>query len=164
MSSLAVVGLLFLSVGCSRTPAAAPTVSGFRCHAAITYDDFAAEGVLTRTAAGTLTLDLIAPEALNGVSLLWNGENVEIRLHGLSFAVDAEELPACGVGNLLLGALDAAVGTPTGVATADGVQTQGTFPSGEFTLLSDPVTGHLLSLSVPSCALTVRFSSFEKSS
>ena len=146
-----VVGLLFLLSACAGNAPQPPAVEGFRCHAAVTCPDLAVEGTLTRQNAGLLTFEISAPPSLRDVTLVWDGETVSVRLHGLTFGIDPAQLPASGVGTALLAALDAAIGS-------DGAETA----EGRFTLLSDPETGHLLSLSLPELGITADFSNFER--
>lgn len=161
-SSLIAVGLLFLLSACGKQESRPPTVSGFRCHTVITCDALTAEGELTRETAGMLTLELTQPETLRGMQLRWDGETATVKLHGLSFGVDPEALPASGFGKALLSSLDAATGSVPGTYDDEGrCRTAGHGASGDFTLTSDPETGYLLSLTIPSLHLTATFSSFE---
>ena len=156
-----VVGLLFLLSACAGNAPQPPAVEGFRCHAAVTCPDLAVEGTLTRQNAGLLTFEISAPPSLRDVTLVWDGETVSVRLHGLTFGIDPAQLPASGVGTALLAALDAAIGSD-GAETAEGLSVVGQSSSGRFTLLSDPETGHLLSLSLPELGITADFSDFER--
>lgn len=160
ISSLIGIGLLFLTSGCSAQTPQPPTVDGFRCHAVVQYDDLAVEGELTRKGAGLLSFTVSAPASLEGLQLVWDGESVSVTLHGLSFGIDPDQLPASGIGSALLSAFDAAVGISSGEQTADGYVTSGQAASGNFTILSDPQSGYLLSLSMPSLGLTASFSDF----
>ena len=56
----------------------------------------------------------------------------------------------------------AAALTDGGERTAEGLQFSGETDAGRFSLLSDPVTGHLLSLTLPDVPLTVTFSDFQR--
>ena len=61
----------------------------------------------------------------------------------------------------ILDALDAVAGKEGGALTDDGLLTAGSALNGEFEILSDPDTGHLLSMKIPSLNLTAVFSNFE---
>lgn len=140
-----------------------PVTTGFSCEADIRYQDMSLQGSLSRSSAGTLSITFSQPETLNGVTVEWTGETVKASLHGLSFELPPDALPAGALGGVLTDALDAALRTPTeGRLTQEGWQWEGTGQSGEITILSDPADGYLLSLEVPEIPLSVSFSNFEQ--
>lgn len=138
-----------------------PVVTGFACDVEATYGDMAVSGHLSRGAAGTLELKLSEPATLNGLTMTWDGDQVTLGMHGLTFGVDPAAVEQTALGKGLLSALDAALGSHGGARTEDNaVSTKGESVSGEFELLSDPETGNLLSLRVPALSLTATFSNF----
>lgn len=139
----------------------APVTSGFQCDVDVAYRDMQVKGHLSRPTAGTLLLDVTEPATLNGMSMEWNGENVTVKLHGLKFDVNPSAIPQSALGKGILDALDAAVSLhENGTVSDEGMTTKGQSVSGEFELLSDPETGKLLSLSVPSLEMNAVFSNF----
>lgn len=141
-----------------------PVTAGFECDMDVQYRDMDVKGHLTRQTAGTLRMEVTEPASLNGLSMEWNGENVQLRLHGLSFDVDPSAIPQSALGKGILGALDTALGLHEDrTVTEEGVATKGSSLDGEFTLVSDPETGSLLSLTIPSLELTAQFSNFTHS-
>lgn len=162
---LALTLTLFSSCRRSSTPEQ-PVTSGFSCGIRAEYGDMIVKGQLERTAAGTLKIDVEEPETIRGLSMEWSGgQNVKLKLHGLSFDVSPDSVPQSAVGSAILGALDSAVSgaRDNGQLTENGVLTKGVAAGGEYELLSDPETGALLSLSVPSASLKVEFSGFSQS-
>lgn len=155
-----ILGCTSLS-GCSQQESEPPVVTGFTCSTQVQYGEMEVEGRLTRQSAGLLTMDITAPETLKGMTLEWNGEEVSVKMYGLRFGVDPSTFPSTALGSSLLAAFDAAARLQNGQLTADGVRTVGEELGGEFTLLSDPDTGYLLSLSVPSAGLQATFSDFQ---
>ena len=138
-----------------------PVTSGFECDLDVQYQDMNVKGHLTRHTAGTLLLELTEPSTLNGLSMEWDGENIALKLHGLSFDVNPSALPESGLGKGILSALDAAIGQRENRAeVSEGIATSGSIAQGEFTLVSDPETGNLLSLEIPSMELSATFSNF----
>ena len=155
------IGCFALS-GCSQKEPEPPVVTGFSCTMQVQYGDMAVEGRLTRQSAGLLTMELTSPETLKDLTLEWDGEEVSVKLYGLSFGVDPSTFPSTALGSSLLSALDTAMRLPAGgQLTAEGLQTVGGELGGEFTLLSDPDTGALLSLSIPSAGIQASFSDFQ---
>jgi hypothetical protein len=148
--------------GCA-TPATAqpPTTNGFTCRVTADYDGLVFAGSLQRKAGESLTLAVQEPTTLQGLTLSWDGQALTAAIHGISATVDAQKIPQAAVMPLLLNVLDAAAETATdGEKTADGWQLSGEWEGTAYTLVSDPQTGNLISVSVPSVPLTVRFSDF----
>ena len=154
--------LLFLSA-CSPggKEAQEPVTAGFECDIAVQYQEMDVKGHLTRRTAGSLVLEITEPSTLNGLSIEWDGEGITMKIHGLAFDIDPSALPESALGQGLLSALDATVGQrEERTQTQEGLATSGSITQGEFTLVSDPETGSLLSLSIPAMGLTAEFSNF----
>ena len=92
----------------------------------------------------------------------WDGENISMKMYGLTFGVDPSEIPESALGKGLVDALDVALraGSSAGEVTEEGIKTEGESVNGQFEILSDPESGHLLSLKIPSLNLTAAFSNF----
>lgn len=173
LSALSVLlALCLLSVGCNHPKTTAPPIAtGFSCAAAGTYRGEEVAGTITRTAAGLLTISLTAPEELEGLSMVWDGETVTLKLLGIEWAISPDTIPEAALGERILRTLDAVVyGESEGdsILTDDGrLKTVGsasdtaTADTAAFTLYSDPESGALLSLEVPSEELTLAFSEFQ---
>lgn len=141
-----------------------PVSTGFECDVDLTYKDLNVQGHLSRLSAGTLMLDITAPKTLEGMTMQWDGETISLKMYGLSFGLDPAEIPETALGKSLLDALDGIQGTgqnPDSTLTDDGLLTRGSSTGGSFEFLSDPETGSLLSLKVPSADLTATFSNFQ---
>ncbi|MCL2884372.1 MAG: hypothetical protein FWF49_02655, partial [Oscillospiraceae bacterium] len=153
---------LFLLSACKGASSGAqkPTLTSFSCQAAITYQGLTIKGKLSRQAAGTLTLDITEPPSLAGMTMSWDGQTVTLKMNGLSFGVDPATVPQTALGKVIINALDAAVGKKDGTLTPSGYEVSGSDAGGSFTLVSDPDTGALLTLTVPSADLTAVFSDF----
>lgn len=150
--------------GCKKgDSSAAPVTSGFSCVVTADYNGLALKGTLTRQIASTLTLELVEPATLKGLTLTWENEALTATLHGLTVTLDPSQLPHVGAVPLLLRTLDAAATlTKGGELTANGLTFQGEADFGRYTLVSDPATGNLITLTIPSSALTVHFSQFQR--
>ena len=156
------VGLLS---GCKggRSKPTAPVTTGFSCTATADYNGLALKGTLTRRIASTLTLTLDEPATLKGLTLRWEEDALTAELHGITATLDPSQLPQAGAIPLLLRTLDAAATlTDGGERTADGLTFRGETDFGSYTLVSDPETGNLLTLDIPSAPLTVTFSDFQR--
>ena len=93
--------------------------------------------------------------------MIWNGEKVTVKMYGLSFDVDPENIPQSALGQSILKALDAMLSDKgSGIMTDKGFTTKGVMNGSEFEVVSDPSTGKLLSLNIPSLELTADFTNF----
>ncbi len=106
-------------------------------------------------------MDITEPKALKGMTMSWDGETISMKMYGMTFGLSPEEVPESALCKGILDALDAAAGKDGGTLTGDGLLTAGRALNGEFEILSDPDTGHLLSMKIPSLNLTAVFSNFE---
>ncbi len=166
-TSLTLVLFIVLSfVACFKKKGSEqPVTTGFSCDVEVKYQEMDVKGHLTRSSAGTLVFDINEPESLNGLSMQWNGDTITLKLHGISFGVDPAAIPQSALGQCILGVLDGALGTHDGsTVTDEGLVTKGSSASGEFEIVSDPETGNLLKLRMPSAGLTATFLNFKLTS
>lgn len=162
LTALAAV-VTVLSVGCAvRQENAPPAVSGFSCDVEGTYQQMRVAGRLSRASAGTLRLEFTEPESLKGLSAVWDGETVSLKLFGISFEVPSGTLPESALGNELVAVFDAALrGEGEARVEEDITVYEGSCANGNrYTLTCDNYTGAPLSLSVPQLPLEVAFSDF----
>lgn len=158
-----IFSLIMVSVftGCAGKRAAPPQTADFSCNAHIVYKDLALEAELSRSDRGLLTVTFTAPATVKGLSMQWDGEKVNLSVGGIGYSLDPAALPESGLGNGLIDVLDTVASadlSPT-LAGSDARLT-GSGKNGSFTLLSDPITGALRSLSVPSLPLEATFTDF----
>ena len=152
--------ILFCWCSCSRTAKNAETVStDFVCKFDADYKSTNVKGTLTRYTAGTLKLDIDEPSTLKNLSMEWDGEKVTLKLYGLSFNVEPDTIPQSALGRVVASVLDS-IQIPGASRTESGneVVTKGDSPLGSYEAVTDPETGYIRSLSVPSQELTVSFS------
>lgn len=138
-----------------------PVSTGFECDVSLTYRDMDVKGHLTRLTAGTLVMDITEPKSLEGMSMKWDGQTISVSMYGISFGVDPDAIPETALGKSILDALDGVPADGDRTVTDEGVMTKGDAAGGEFTFISDPETGNLLSLTIPSVNLTAAFSNFQ---
>lgn len=152
-----------LFTGCAPAGSTQPPLtSGFACDVAMHYRDMDVRGRLTRGAAGTLKMEFEAPASLKGMSMEWDGETMSAKMYGMTFEVDPASVPESALGRGLLDVLDSAMrAKDAGELTEDGLRINGETANGAYEMLSDPDTGNLISLKVPSLNLTADFSNFE---
>ena len=153
------VGLLCLCMaGCKKQAVAPAATTDFSCNVRAVYDGLAVTGTLVRRSAGTLELAFTSPETLNGLTAVWDGEDVTLQMHGLSFSVNADALPEQALGEGVLAALDSALDkTMTPKLEGDTAVYEGTVEQGTYTLVCDKTSGKPLSLTMPSLQLQVTF-------
>ncbi|MDD4546688.1 MAG: hypothetical protein PHR24_05275 [Oscillospiraceae bacterium] len=155
------VSLIFTS--CSKkSKSEQPIMIGFSCNIEVKYDEMNVKGYLTRSAAGTLCFDIAEPETLKDLSMQWDGSEISIKLNGISFNVEPDKVPQSALGKCILGALDSALGVrDVGELTDEGLLTKGVSSAGDYEIISDPATGNLLNLRMPSVKLEATFSDFK---
>ncbi len=158
---------LCLLLGCNRTAATGhlPIAVGFSCEAEGTLKGDPIAGSIQRSGAGLLRMSLTQPDELNGLTMTWDGQTVTLDMLGLQWSLDPEKVPRAALGKRVLQSLDAVVySTADGVLTEDGrLKTVGDAETGvPYTLYSDPESGALLSLEIPSEELYLVFSDFKQ--
>ena len=160
-AALCCLCLAFCSCGPSGKSAQPPVTTDFECDVQLTYRDMEVSGHLSRYSAGTLSMDFTLPDTLNGMTMTWDGETISVKMHGLTFGVDPSTVPESALGRGILDVLDNALRLGgNGQVSAGQLKTTGESVNGEFELISDPETGNLLSMTVPSLGITATFSNF----
>lgn len=159
--------LCLTAAGCQPKPDSRtdnrPITSGFSCTASAEYAGMTVRGRLTRETGGALTLNVTEPPTLRGALLTLTNDKLTVAIGSLKTSLDPGQYPQLGAMPVLLSALDAAAAlTDGGERTAAGLQFSGETDAGRFSLLSDPATGNLLSLTLPDVPLTVTFSDFRR--
>ena len=157
-----VLCVVLLTAGCRPKQEAPPITADFSCSFSAQYGDMTVAGRLLRHTAGTLQLEFTQPPTLDGMTAAWDGEKVTLKLLGLSFDVDPDDVPEGAVGRAVMGALDGALrgevsGSPSGKTTIY----EGRGQSGTYILVCDRESGRPLSLSVPSLSLSAEFFEYE---
>ena len=157
---------LCLILGCNRTAATGhlPIAVGFSCEAEGTLKGDPIAGTIERSGAGLLRMALTQPDDLNGLVMTWDGQTVTLEMLGMQWSLDPEKVPRAALGKRVMQSLDAVVySAADGVLTEDGrLKTVGNAEAGvPYTLYSDPETGALLSLEIPSEELYLVFSDFK---
>lgn len=164
-AALCCLCLAFGSCNHSGKSAQQPVTTDFECDVQLTYRDMNVSGHLTRYSAGTLSMDFEQPDTLKGLTMIWDGETISVKMHGLSFGVDPSTVPESALGKGILDVLDNALRSDgAGQVSGGQMKTAGESVNGEFELISDPETGELLSMKVPSLGITATFSNFAANS
>lgn len=153
---LATACLLFFS-GCRQSPKEPPKTSDFTCNITAQCGDLTVKGTLSRPTPAELTLTLSEPATLNGLTFHFNGTELAAEWHGLSIPLNREELPSTALTEGLITALESADTLTEHTVTEAGLVTEGTAKNHAFSLLSDPETGALRQLNIPSLDLYVTF-------
>ncbi len=147
-----------LLVGCGKDlgNTATPVTEGFTCEVSITYRDMELKGQLSRTQEGRLLVTLSEPPSLSGIAISWDGEEMAMELGGLRVPVDAANVPQGALVKCLLSVLSA---KPSDARMVDGEYTvQGDVDGKAYTIICEPDTGLIRSLTIPDDELTVMFS------
>lgn len=148
---------LTLFSGCKKeeSGAATPVVSGFTCGVNITYRALELQGEMTRNEDGKLLVTFSEPKSLSGIAISWDGEDMAMELGGLSVRVDESRIPQSALIKSMLRVLTAP--PVDGSLTQEGYVMTGQVDGKAYTLVCEPDTGFLRSLSVPEDELSVTF-------
>lgn len=121
----------------------------------------AVEAQVERGSAGTMQVSFSAPEALENVTMLWDGETVKMQLFGIETAFGQDDLPSAALGKALIGVLDEALRKQSEPQRAEeGLLYTGSFDGHAFELIADPESGALRELRIPSLDIHAMFSAF----
>ena len=161
-------GILLVSVtvllclcGCGKKTTIEPITDGFTAQATIRYKEMDVKGQVSCSTDGRVTMVFTEPKSLDGVTLGWNGTQMQMQLGGMSIEVAEERMPDGGLIRCLVQVL-------SDVEAKKGKQDGGDYViNGEaegkaYTLICDAKTGLPKSLSVPDESLTATFSQVTK--
>ena len=155
------IALLLTGCGGAATPSK-PITETFSCRFSATCGELAFGGTMQRAAAGMLTVKLLDPPALDGLTLSWDGQQATVTLGLLKYTMDSE-LPQAASMKLTLDVLDALFRDKvTGTKTEDGALFIGEVNGLEYHMLTDASSGTLLLLEIPDIAFSLQFSEFRK--
>ena len=158
---------LTVAVGCLLGGCAAdnhadrlPITQDFSCHATITYHDLSLQGDLCCSAADGLQMTFSEPKSLQNITIGWNGNDVSMKLAGMTVALNADSVPQGALLACLLAVLNAA---PTDRQTADeGLLLTGTVQDCAYVAVFDPETGLIRSISVPEQSVEAVFTDVKR--
>lgn len=155
---LAAFALAFLCLcGCGKSGDIQPITDGFSAQTTIRYKDMDVQGQLSCSADGRVNMVFSLPKSLDGVTLGWNGSEMQMQLGGMTITVSEDSMPDGGLIRCLTRVL-AAVEPKGGTREGDDYVIRGTAGDTEYTLVCDAATGLPDSLSVPDEQLEVTFS------
>ena len=155
---LAIVAMAFLCLcGCGKKGDIHPVTDGFTAQTAIRYKDMDIQGQLSCSTDGRVNMVFSLPKSLDGVTLGWNGSEMQMGLGGMTITVSEDSMPDGGLIRCLTRVLAA---VSPGGGKSEGADYVITGVSGEssYTLVCDVATGLPKSLSVPEEQLEVIFS------
>lgn len=150
--------LLLTVVGCTagKSETTPPVTDCFTCRITAQYHDLSLAGQLSRLEDGKMLVTFTEPTSLSGVAIGWDGTKMSMELAGMSIAVDEQKVPQSALVKRLLQLLTAP--HEGGTMEQEGLVTTGEIDGLAYTMVSDPHTGLLRSLSLPEEALQVTFS------
>ena len=153
----AVTAALLLLCGCGATGTIEPVTDGFTAGATIRYKEMDVQGQFSCSADGRVNMVFSLPKSLDGVTLGWNGSEMQMRLGGMTITVSEDSMPDGGLIRCLTRVL-AAVEPTGGVRQGEDYVIDGEADGTAYTLVCDAATGLPKSLSVPTEELEVTFS------
>ena len=152
---------ILLFSACANQQSPTPVTLDFSCRFCAQYDGMETTGTIERTADKVLTVTFDSPDTLSGISLIWNGDEVRMRIFGIETALPQSYLPQSAFGTVLGGALDDAINRVGNKNfDADGYTLSGTLAEYSYTLRCDRQSGIPLELDVPGIPLFITFSEF----
>lgn len=149
---------LLLLTGCGETATTPPITEGFSCHTVITYREMCLEGELTCGKGGAVEMAFVQPKSLNGITLRWDGKEMQMALGGMHLTVAAEKVPQSALLCCLAQVLTAE--HKAGNRTDSGYVITGELDGKGYELVCDPAVGAPLSLSLPEEELSATFTDF----
>ena len=153
---LVMVTVLLCLSGCGKKSTIQPITDGFTAQATIRYKEMDVAGQFSCSADGRVNMTFSLPKTLDGVTLGWNGSEMQMRLGGMTIAVSEDSMPDGGLIRCLtrvLASVKPQEGKREGVDYVIGGEMDGT----AYTLVCDVATGFPKSLSVPDEQLEVTF-------
>ena len=153
----AVLAALLCLCGCGKKSTIQPITDGFTAQATIRYKEMDVAGQLSCSADGRVNMVFTLPKSLDGVTLGWNGSEMQMRLGGMTITVSEDSMPDGGLIRCLTRVL-AAVEPSDGKKEGEHYVIDGDVGGTAYTLVCDAVSGFPLSLSVPDEQLEVTFS------
>ena len=158
------IGFLCAAIlaACAAPQSPVPVADSFSCRFSADYGDITAAGVIERTPDKVLTITFDAPASLSGITLVWDGEQVRMRVFGIETALPQSYLPQQALGSVVGDALDDAVTRAReGNLSEERLLFSGTVGEYDYTLRCDSQSGVPAQLDVPALPLRLTFSDFE---
>ena len=153
----AVLAALLCLCGCGTKSTIQPITDGFTAQATIRYKEMDVAGQFSCSADGRVNMVFSLPKSLDGVTLGWNGSEMQMRLGGMTITVAEDSMPDGGLIRCLTRVL-AAVEPEGGKKEGERYVIDGNADGTLYTLVCDAESGLPLSLSVPDERLEVTFS------
>ena len=153
----AVLAALLCLCGCGTKSTIQPITDGFTAQATIRYKEMDVAGQFSCSADGRVNMVFSLPKSLDGVTLGWNGSEMQMRLGGMTITVAEDSMPDGGLIRCLTRVL-AAVEPAGGKKEGERYVIDGNADGTPYTLVCDAESGLPLSLSVPDEQLEVTFS------
>ena len=155
---LAITAMVFLCLcGCGKKGDIQPVTDGFTAQTAIRYKDMDIQGQFSCSTDGRVNMVFSLPKSLDGVTLGWNGSEMQMGLGGMTITVSEDSMPDGGLIRCLTRVL-AAVSPKGGKREGTDYVITGVVGDSSYTLVCDTATGLPKSLSVPDEQLEVTFS------
>lgn len=143
--------------GCGGADSIDPITDGFSAQATIHYKEMEVQGQFSCSADGKVNMSFTLPKSLDGVTLGWNGSEMQMRLGGMTIAVAQDSMPDGGLMQCLTRVL-ASVQPQNGQREDTDYVIGGEIDGVGYTLVCDAATGLPKSLSVPDEQLDATFS------
>ena len=142
---------------CGKKTTIDPITDGFTAQATIRYKEMDVKGQFSCSSDGRVTMVFSEPKSLDGVTLGWTGEQMQMQLGGMSIAVAEDSMPDGGLIRCLVQVLSN-VESKKGKQDGADYVISGKAEDKSYTLVCDADTGLPKSRSVPDENLTVECS------
>lgn len=152
----ALAAALLCLCGCGSKSNIDPITDGFSAAATIRYKEMDIAGQFSCSSDGRVNMVFSLPRSLDGVTLGWNGSEMQMRLGGMTIAVSEDSMPDGGLIRCLTRVL-ASVKPKDGKREGTDYVISGEAAGASYTLTCDTDTGFPKSLSVPDEQLEVTF-------
>ena len=153
----AITAALLCLCGCGKKSTIQPITDGFTARATIQYKGMDVAGQFSCSNDGRVTMVFAQPKSLDGVTLGWNGNEMQMRLGGMTITVAEDSMPDGGLIRCLTRVLST-VEPKAGKQNGADYVISGEAEDTAYTLVCDAETGLPKSLSVPDEQLEATFS------
>lgn len=135
---------------------------GFDAQATIMVEDVVMLCDINKTVLGDMTISVIEPDTLNGLTIAYNGDDITTSYKGMSFTMDDSSVVATSIGKIILSAINKA-SSPSGVEVKmldSSIVIDGETDQGRFSITLDKNNGNIVSLNVPNLDFICNFDEF----
>lgn len=163
-SVISVVCLLFCLVSCSKSVSPPIPSLYFKSNATVTYKDHKIECLITNDRDGTCTIEIMKPQEINGLKIIYKDNTCSVKMGTLSFSKDLSQFPQTAFSNSLIDCFKkmTEIENLSYNKNNDGNWLlKGKATQGEFEIIQNGETGYPMSVEIKNISLKIIFTDTE---